>query len=113
MDELDQEISDLLTAVHKTQIYQEFRKQETILKQDHVLYERVMQFRADNFRLQRQANESNLLEVVGGIYQESRQLRKNTQVNAYLDAELALCKLLQKIARRIVDGIEIDVPDVG
>ena len=47
------------------------------------------------------------------IYHQSRELRKNPKVNEYLDAELAMCKLMQRIAGRITEEIDIEVPDIG
>ena len=41
-----------------------------------------------------------------------RSLRKIPEVNAYLDAELALCKLLQKIGRTVTEGIDMMIPEL-
>lgn len=41
---------------------------------------------------------------------EAAQLRRIPQVNAYLDAELALCRMLQRICRTLTEGIEMDIP---
>lgn len=113
MDEIRDEVDRLLDALLNTKIYREYRHQEDLLSEDPKLKERVLKFRADNFNLQNNAQGQDLFAVVGNLYQESRELRKNDQVNAYLDAELAMCKLLQKLARTIVEGLEIEVPDIG
>ena len=113
MDEIRDEVDMLLDALLNTRVYREYRHQEDLLSEDPKLKERVLRFRADNFNLQNNAQGQDLLSVVGNLYQESRELRKNDQVNAYLDAELAMCKLLQKLARTIVEGLEIEVPDIG
>ena len=110
-DDVKREIENLLQAVYQTDIYREYRKQEELLKKDPELAERVNQFRANNFHLQNEASSDELFQVVGRIYQESRELRKNPEVNAYLDAELALCKLMQKIVRRLTAGIDMEVPE--
>ena len=113
MDEIRDEVDMLLDALLNTRVYREYRHQEDLLSEDPKLKERVLRFRADNFNLQNNAQGQDLFSVVGNLYQESRELRKNDQVNAYLDAELAMCKLLQKLARTIVEGLEIEVPDIG
>ena len=41
---------------------------------------------------------------------ESAELRRHPEVNAYLDAELALCKMMQRICIKLGEGIDIDVP---
>ena len=49
----------------------------------------------------------HLAEVLS---RESEELRRIPQVNAYLDAELALCRMMQRICRTLTEGIEMDIP---
>ena len=56
--------------------------------------------RTENYRMAEQLN------------QESASLRQNQRVNAFLDAELALCRLMQRICRTLVAGIDIQIPDL-
>ena len=112
MDEISKNIEELLSSIKRSEVYAEYRRQEEKLYQFPELAERVNQFRADNFRLQEEANSGNLFQVAEQVTNESAQLRKIPEVNAYLDAELALCKLMQKVCRRLADGIDIHVPEV-
>ena len=66
----------------------------------------------DNFRLQSQVNQDELFMSAEQLNQESASLRQNQRVNAYLDAELALCRLMQRICRTLVAGIDIQIPDL-
>lgn len=68
------------------------------------------QFRANNFLLQNETDRDNLFYAAEQLAKESAQLRRNPQVNAYLDAELALCKLMQKIGRTMALGMDMEVP---
>lgn len=72
----------------------------------------MMRFRGDNFRLQSQASQDELFHVSEQLNLESASLRQNLKVNAYLDAELALCRLMQRICRTLVAGIDIQIPDL-
>ena len=122
MDEINEKIRDLLDAIYRTDIYQDYKEQEKLLFEQPELCERLKKFRGDNFRLQNQSGlwdsfhpellHSELTEEAAAMYQESRTLRSHEVCNAYLDAELALCKLLQRIACQICDGIDIDVPQI-
>ena len=112
MEDIYRAVEALLETIRCSAIYQEYLHQESLLAQDPQLRERVRTFRADNFRLQNEASDSELIAVVDQIYHESRELRKNPQVNAYLDAELSYCKMMQRITRRLCDGLEFDCPDI-
>ena len=87
-----------------------FRKQNEILKQNPELKKRVDAFRGDNYRVQNECGSDNLFDVVEQMGKESAELRRHPEVNAYLDAELALCKMMQKICVKLAEGIDMDIP---
>ena len=112
MDEISMDIEKLLDAVHRSSEYQEYQKQAAELDKEPELKARVMRFRGDNFRLQSQASQDELFHASEQLNLESASLRQNLKVNAYLDAELALCRLMQRICRTLVAGIDIQIPDL-
>ena len=69
-------------------------------------------FRNSNFKLQNEANREDLFQATEQLNRESRELRRIPQVNAYLDAELTLCKLMQGICKKLTSGIDLDIPDM-
>ncbi|MDO5135333.1 MAG: YlbF family regulator [Eubacteriales bacterium] len=111
MEEIKRSIDALLDAVKNSEEYQKYRMQEELLEQDPELRDRVHQFRANNFRLQNESNREELIQVVERLANESKELRRIPQVNAYLDAELALCKLTQRICEKITEGIQMEIPE--
>lgn len=110
MDSVNKNIMALRSSVQKCQIYKEYKKQEAIINSNPELAERVKRFRADNFRLQNESRKETLLQNAQQLAKESAELRRNPEVNAYLDAELALCRLVQQICKSITEGIEMDIP---
>ena len=57
-------------------------------------------------------NRDELFRGTEQLNRESRELRRDPLVNAFLDAELALCKLMQKICRTLTEGIDLDIPEL-
>ena len=111
MDAVNRNIHLLLTAIQKSEVYRNYKKQEEILEKNPELYARVQQFKADNFRLQNE-EKGNLLQAADRLAKESAELRRNPEVNAYLDAELALCRMMQQICKTLTDGIDIKIPEI-
>ena len=109
---IDENISSLLEALKESPEYVEFQKQNEILKQKPELKERVDAFIGDNYRVQNECGSDNLFDVVEQMGKESAELRRHPEVNAYLDAELALCKMMQKICVKLAEGIDMDIPGV-
>lgn len=112
MDTIEENIKNLLEAVRRSDVYQEYQKQSRRLNQNPELKNRVDTFRGENFRFQNESDKESMFSDVEDVIRESAQLRKNPEVNAYLDAELALCRLVQKICRSVTEGIDIDVPNM-
>ncbi|MDC7286801.1 YlbF family regulator [Blautia schinkii] len=112
MDAINRNIQVLLSVIKRSEVYKEYKKQEIILDKDPELKARVDQFRARNFQMQNDSNKDDLFQVAEKLARESSELRKIPEVNAYLDAELALCKMMQKICRSLTEGVDMHVPDL-
>lgn len=113
MDEIERSIDALLAVIKDSGEYRDYQKQEEILSRNPELMGRVNQFRSNNFKLQNEADRDELFHVVERLSRESSELRRIPEVNAYLDAELALCRLMQKICLRLTKGIEMNVPELS
>lgn len=111
MGEINESIERLLAAIKTSEEYLEYRKQEELITANPELWERVNMLRANNFRMQNDKSNEDLIERAERLGEEFAELRKIPEVNAYLDAELALCKVLQNVCRTLIEGIEIQVPE--
>ena len=107
---IEENISRLMDSIKESAEYQEFQKQNAILKQNPELKSKVDAFRAENYRIQNECDADNLFDVVEQMGRESAELRRHPEVNAYLDAELALCRMMQRICVKLTEGVEMDVP---
>ncbi|MDO4601672.1 MAG: YlbF family regulator [Eubacteriales bacterium] len=112
MNKIEESVEMLLQVIRGSEVYMDYKKQEEKIMANPELLERVNQFRVKNYRLQKEAESQGLFRVADSIAKESSQLRKIPEVNAYLDAELALCKLLQKIGRTLTEGIDMMIPEL-
>ena len=110
METVNRNIHALLNSIQKCQIYKDFKKQ--ILNKNPELAERVQRFRAENFRLQNEEGQKDVLAKAEQLSRESEELRSFPEVKAYLDAELALCRMMQKICRTLTDGVEMNIPRI-
>ena len=90
----------LIQALLESEEYQNYFRYEEELNKDSELRRRVDEFRGKNFRLQRQEG-IDLFEAVDHLESEY----------AYLEAELTMCKTMQKIHNELMERIPISVPD--
>lgn len=110
MGVIDRQVSSLILALQESPEYREYRRQEKRLQKNPELKERVDQFRRENYVAQGNSLGEDWEEVIERLDKESSHLRKIPEVNAYLDAELALCRLIQRTVSKITAGIAMDIP---
>ena len=72
---------------------------------------RVDDYRIRNYRLQ-QSENVDLYDAVDSLERDSYVLRKSEKANAYLEAELEVCKMVQKVQDCISEAIRIGVPEI-
>ena len=71
----------------------------------------VDDYRIRNYRLQ-QSENVDLYDAVDSLERDSYALRKSEKANAYLEAELEVCKMVQKVQDCISEAIRIGVPEI-
>ena len=111
MDRIEELTQELLRAIKESDMYRDFINSQERIMADPELLERVNLYRANNYNMQQDPARDHFT-LVDQVSQELAELRKIPEVNFYLDLELSLCREVQKICRILIDGIEMEVPDL-
>ena len=111
MDIITERLHALTDAMRNTVDYQSYRKLEAELDKDKELKKRVDEFRLRNFGLQKK-DDVDLFDAVDDIDREFGELRKNPVVEEYLEAELSVCRMIQKVFEAINHEVKVDVPQM-
>lgn len=111
MDIVTERLNALTDVMRNTIDYQSYLKLEAELDKDKDLKKRVDEFRLRNFSLQKEENV-DLFDAVDDIDREFVELRKNPVVEEYLEAELSVCKMVQRVLNAIHHEVKIDVPQM-
>ena len=101
MDKVTECLDALIEEMRESRAYQNYLWMEEKLEKDPDLKSRVDDYRIRNYRLQQSENVD--------LYDA---LRKSEKANAYLEAELEVCKMVQKVQDRISEAIRIGVPEI-
>ena len=110
MDDIIKYMELLIQAVKESNEYRLYKQAEASLNETPQLKIRVDDFSRANHRLHTQKDPQKLFQGIREMDEESKELMRIPQVNAYFQAELDLCKLLQYISLEINGGIDIHVP---
>ena len=104
---LDEAIDNFIGFLKDTDIYKEYRSALEELNKDPELKRRVDDFRQRNYNFQ-QSEDINLNEY-DQFRSEMVGFRASDQrVDAFLDAELALCRMIQDVCYRITEALDFE-----
>ena len=107
MDVITERLQALTEAMKADADYQRYLQLEEKLEHDRELKRRVDEFRLRNYYLQ---EAEDLFDAVDDVDREFRELRKIPIVNAYLEAELSVCKMIQRVLETISEEVKVEIP---
>lgn len=111
MDRIQDKTGELINCIQQGEIYERYEEALAVLEQHQELKDKINQFRGLMFWLNSENSEIDLFEETDRVEQEYQELQKIPEVNAYLEAELELCRLLKSIGQKINEAIEIHLPE--
>lgn len=97
----------VLNEIYNTPEYKEYEAELSLLKADPTLYERVTEFREKNFLLQ-QSDAEDMLDHMDALTNEYEDVINIELVNDFMEAEVALCKMIQNFNRNMIDGLKFE-----
>ncbi len=111
MDKVQMCVDSLIEAIKEGEAYQHYVECEEKLKEEPELREEIDRFRTEVYLLNNSEDCSeDLFEKIDQFERDHREFRKNPLVNEFLEAELDVCKLLQRVSNRIQSGVKIKIP---
>ena len=110
MDEITERVYALTEAMKENRDYQRYLFLEAELQKNRELKKQVDEFRLRNYYLQE--SDVDLYEAVDEVDREFQELQKIPVVNAYLDAELSVCKMIQRVLETISQELQIAEPEI-
>ena len=110
MDEITERVYALTEAMKENRDYQRYLFLEAELQKNRELKKQVDEFRLRNYYLQE--SDVDLYEAVDEVDREFQELQKIPLVNAYLDAELSVCKMIQRVLETISQEVQIAEPEI-
>ena len=104
-----EEITDRLKeAILDSDVYKRYTKIYDEIKADEGLLRQVNELRRNNFFAQNGGSGRMSYDEYHNVYNATRQLRQNSLVNDFLDAELDLARMMQHFNEEIMEAIKFD-----
>ncbi|MBQ8598118.1 MAG: YlbF family regulator [Lachnospiraceae bacterium] len=110
--QLDKASREYIRAIKDTAVYKNYRTQLERIKQYPDLYRQVNEFRQRNYEIQNTEQVDELFDKIDAFEREYEKFRENPIVDEFLRAELALCRMMQKIDIFITEELDFDMGSV-
>ena len=101
MSRVETALEELIAAVIASEEYREYDRQKQIMKEQPELKAQIDRFRQENFELQNSVQADEFSRRLG-------EFRKNPLVDAFLNAELDFCRMIQEINGKIVEAVNFE-----
>lgn len=109
MSQIDEALEGLIQAIWEGEEYQRYQKIRAKVHEQPELEERIHAFRRKNYEVQNRTEGRALYDQVDGLEREGIEFRKDPLVNEYLNAEIGICRLFQRINWELVKSIDFDL----
>ena len=108
MDAIDVCLDALIDAVLSSEEYRQYQALQEQISLEPEKEKAINNFRRRNYLLQRNKDNIDLFDEIDKLEQEFREFRKEPLVEEYLSAELSVCRLVQRINRKLMEQVDFD-----
>lgn len=113
MEKIESCAKELVQAILESGEYRKFCEVRDRLAKEPELRRQVSEFRFHVFEVQNSDDVTDMYGEQEKLCKESEEFRKNPLVDEFLQAELRVCRILQKITRDMVKAVDLDIDEVA
>lgn len=111
MEEIQGYVDILVEVIKDSSTYRRYTACENKLKEQPGLRKRIDEFRLAAYQFNNyEKGGTDLFDKLDQFEKEYGEFRRNPAINEFLEAELDVCRMLQKIYSRIEEGASIQIP---
>lgn len=108
MSRIEECLKNLIEAVQQSNEYKRYHDADNKLSEYPELEEAVHEFCRKNYEIQN-SRDVDIFAQTDELYSEITRMRKNPVVEEYLTAELALCRVVQNVNWKLIEGLDFGV----
>lgn len=101
-------VDKFVDSIKATETYKRYCEKLQMIKQYPQQYAIVNEFRQRNFELQNSAQTDDLFEKIDAFEKEYEKYREDPLIEDFLQAELALCRMMQEVDIMITEKLDFE-----
>ena len=108
MNQLSKALTELVSQLKDTSQYREYLREKEKIKAHPELKAQIDDYRKMIYEVQNLTDEKAIYDKMGQFEREYAQFGEEPMVNDFLEAELALCRLIQDIEESITGSLDFE-----
>jgi cell fate (sporulation/competence/biofilm development) regulator YlbF (YheA/YmcA/DUF963 family) len=112
MGKVDECTTELIQAIQESEEYQQFVALREKLKSEPELRKEINHFRLHVFETQNTGQPLDMYDEQERLCKDYEEFRKNPLVSEFLQAELRVCRMMQKVTARVLNSVDLDAEEV-
>lgn len=113
MSNIDYYVNRAIEEIKSESVYRQYTTSLEKLNANPEIKRQVDEWRRLNYQAQIKNDDADSYDTIDDIDDKIDELSCIPEVNQFLEAEAALCRLLQDISVRVHEAIHLDVPDLN
>lgn len=105
---LEKATDKYIAAMQETEAYCKYCEIKEIVKKDEALWKQLQEYRRRRYEFQMMTNPEELFDRADAFEREYVEWKKDSRVTAFLDAELAFCRMIQEANMRVVEAMQFE-----
>lgn len=102
------ETKKFIEEVKQSDVYTDYIKKKEAAMRDFKLWREISDYKKKRFEMQNSLSGEELFDRTESFEKGYEEWKSNKVVSEYLDAELAICRMLQQITFSIVKELDIE-----
>lgn len=109
MTDIERITKSFAKTIKATDTYQKFSYEKDKMNRNPGLKRQMDEYRKMIYDFQNSSNQDALFDEVDRMMEYSDRIRSNPEVNHFLAAELALCRMMQEIYAELTNELNFDM----
>jgi len=111
MDKIMKCTQDLVKAIQEDKEYINFLKIKEEINDCPELKKQINDFRKRNYELQNSGDSFEMFAEIESLERDYQEMRRNPISSEYLRAELAVCRMLQRINLSLISVVDLEIEE--
>lgn len=109
MEVIEEKLTNLIAAIKSSSEYRDYLEAKKEVEKDPEKKRNLDKYRTKIYEIQNSYGGADLYHSIDRIEQESEKFRADPIVDRFLAAELALCRIVQKINWTLIEALDFDM----